>query len=464
MASQIFQNDDGLALFNIEAEQEVLGGILLNPKAIDKVIGFLKPEHFHLSDHGIIYQAILGLENQGKPTTPFLVIDYLRESKLSETADISEKYIWNLVGQTVSTVAIDLKAKIVVEKWKKRRRIFLYNQLSSMESAILPLDKEAREEFATQKTHVKEQLEALDESDAATDRMVEVGSRVLDVYESLFNKSNFGILSGIHDLDRILGGFKPQDLILLCARPGTGKTWLGLHFLRECVKKKIPAVFFSAETSTDASIARLISMESRVDVVSAFHRNPSTGMMQLQPDREQQVLDATVAVGSWPLHIDDTPGSELRVSYVKNRCQALKKHHGQLGLIVVDYLQLLETGDKEVNRPTELAKLSRQYKSVAKALNTPVVMLAQIAAAVEGRNDKRPCNADLADSKSPERDADVILHLYRDKDKNARIQPDPHTDYFYEELEIILGKIRNGANNAPVKVSFVPAIGEVRNL
>lgn len=421
---------------NVEAEEAILGGILIDRDAIFRVADTLKPEYFSIAVYETTYRAIARLFEQRKPIDLLTVSSYLEER---ENPDIRHT-LFSLVDRTVSAVNIDEYAALVEDKYKRRQlmeassrinraaqepSISLEEILSTAENEILNLNKDSIQDLWT------------------------VGDCLEGVWKEFENGYAPGYSSGLPDLDALIGGLAKKELLVVAARAGMAKTWFGGHLsLQVASKYKLPVVFFSAEMSKETLTKRFLASLSGINAQRLMWNGPR--------DEDYKALSKAVGeLSEMEIFIDDTPGTSLTPASMRAVLRRVQAQHGEVGLVVLDYLQLL--GERSAgNRAQDIGNISGHCKAIAKEFNTPFVALAQINRGVEGRNDKRPLPSDLKDSGDIEQDADTLICLYRD-------------EYYNEEseakgkIELIVRKQRNGALGT-AKTFFNPETGVFRSI
>lgn len=409
---------------NIEAERSTLGSMLLEKEAIYKGAEVLKPEDFYREAHRVIFEVVTHLANKGEPVDIITVSEELKQRGMLDK--IGGVAYLTLLANSVPTAAnIEHYAKIVEEKSILRALITAASNILSMgyagtEDITVLLDDAEKQIFQiSQKRNVKGFV-------SLKNILIETFERIEKIYESKGGVT--GLSTGFRDLDRMTAGLQNSDLIILAARPSMGKTTFALNIARNvAVDLKVPVVVFSLEMSKEQLALKLLCSEAGVD--------------------NQRIRTGTLMDNDWPrlshalgrlsesnIFIDDTPG--MTALEVRSRARRIKAEHG-LGLIVIDYLQLMQSRGRSENRQQEVSDISRSLKSLARELGVPVISLSQLSRAVEQRTDKKPYLADLRESGSLEQDADIVAFLYRD-------------DYYNPEsdkkniTELIIAKQRNG--------------------
>lgn len=427
---------------NIEAEESILGGILLDPEAIGRVADTLTVEAFYVKAHREIYQAILALHLQGQPTDLLTVSVWLQDHQKLDGVGGTAK-LGQLVDRTVSAVNVDRYGAIVMDKYIRR-------QLIAAGHDIVNLGFDA----------VKPLAEVLDEAEQKVFRLTQERPQqgLTPIAETLINTFNNienlhqevalpGITCDFYDLDGYTSGFQRSDLIIVAGRPSMGKTSFALNVALNIAKiHHLPIAVFSLEMSQEQLAQRLLSSESGIE--SQRLRSGRLSQHDFEP-----LIQAVGSLSGLPIFIDDTPNQS--VSQMRSQARRLQgEQGGKLGLILIDYLQLMEGGGD--NRVQELSRITRSLKGLARELDVPVMALSQLSRGVESRTNKRPMMSDLRESGSIEQDADMVIMLYRDSYYN----PDsPDRDI----AEIIIAKHRNGPIGT-VKLLFQPDLTKFRNL
>ncbi|MEI7916595.1 MAG: replicative DNA helicase [Methylophilaceae bacterium] len=417
---------------SVEAEQSVLGGLLLENESLDKIADILNQSDFYRHDHRLIYTHITKLIEQNRPADIVTVAESLENSaELSSVGGIA--YLGALAQNTPTAANIRRYAEIVRERSIMRKLVEVGSGIA--ESAYNPQGRDAQQ--------------LLDEAEAKIFQIAESGNRgnqgfvniqtllpqVADRIDFLYQRENQGSVTGIptgfDDLDERTSGFQPGDLIIVAGRPSMGKTAFSLNIAENvALDSKKPVAVFSMEMGATQLATRMIGSVGRLDQ----HRMRNGNL------EDEDWVRLTTALGKLndaPIFIDE--GAGLSSFDVRARARRLHRQTGGLGLIVVDYLQLMAgtSGRASENRATEISEISRSLKSLAKELNVPVVALSQLNRSVEQRPDKRPVMSDLRESGAIEQDADLILFIYRDEVYN----PDSEDKGM---AEIIIAKQRNG--------------------
>ena len=409
---------------NIDAEQSVLGAILLDREAIYRAMKLLRPEDFYRESHRLIYETMLELDESGSPVDMITLCEQLRlKGALEKAGGVS--YIASLAEMVPTAANIDYYTRIVEEKALLRTLIQLSTRIAGM-------GFEEGEEPEKLIAEAERMITELGGRRAATaffairDILLETFSHLEFLYSN--QGGAMGVSTSFSDLDRLCTGLQPSDLIILAGRPGMGKTALGLGIgYSAALKQNIPVAVFSLEMSREQLVQRILCAEAKVDQ----HRL-RTG--DLSEEDWRKLHETKDKIANIPIFIDDTPG--ITVRQVRAKARQLKAEKG-LGLIVIDYLQLMQGSKKVENRQQEISEISRSLKGLAKELNVPVLALAQLSRSVEQRDKKRPIMSDLRESGSLEQDADLVMFIYRDEYYNRDSEKKGIA-------EIIIAKHRNG--------------------
>jgi replicative DNA helicase len=410
---------------NIEAEQAVLGSILLESDALVTAMERLRPEDFYQPVHRMIYETMIELGEAGQPIDLVTLTAALQDKQRLEEAG-GVDYLAKLLGIVPTAANVDYYARIVEEKAILRRLIRTATE-------IVQEGYEGAEDVRRLLNEAEQRI--LEISSRRTDSgFVSIRDVLMDVFERIeylyHHKGGVtGIPSGFPDLDRMTSGFQRSDLIIVAARPSVGKTAFALNIAQNVgVRARETVAIFSLEMSAQQLVQRMICAESNVDAGRL-----RTG--RLEGDDWEKLTMAIGALSEAEIYIDDTPG--LTVMDIRAKLRRLKKERG-LGLVVIDYLQLIQgRGRPGENRQQEVSEISRTLKQIARELEVPVIALSQLSRGVEQRQDKRPMLSDLRESGSIEQDADLVAFLYRD-------------DYYDREsekkniIEVIIAKQRNG--------------------
>jgi replicative DNA helicase len=415
---------------SIESEQSVIGGLLLDNAAWDRIADFVNADDFYRYDHRIIFQHVVKLINNARPADVITVFEALTNSgKAEEVGGLS--YLNALAQNTPSAANIRRYAEIVRDRGILRKLITVSDEISSQ--AFSPQGKEVKQ--------------MLDEAEAKIFSIAEEGSRgaqgfvaiqpllteVVERIDELYNRDNqneiTGVPTGFIDLDRMTSGLQPGDLVIVAGRPSMGKTAFSLNIGEHvAIDSGLPVAVFSMEMGGTQLAMRMLGSVGRLD-------QSRLRVGKLSDEDWPRLTHAIQKMNDAQLYIDETPA--LNSIELRARARRLSRQCGKLGLIIVDYLQLMSATSSGENRATEISEISRGLKGLAKELHCPVVALSQLNRSLEQRTDKRPVMSDLRESGAIEQDADVILFIYRDEVYNPD-SPDKGT------AEIIIGKQRNG--------------------
>lgn len=422
---------------SVEAEQAVLGGLMLSNEAWDKVADRLVEEDFYRRDHQLIFRAIGQLAAQDKPRDAITLGEWFQTQGLADQVG-GDSYVIELASTTPSAANIVAYAEIVRDKAVLRRLIDVGTRI--VNDAFQPEGRETREVLEQAEQQVYKIAE-----DGARGRsgLQEVRGAVREAFKILTKRYESkgaitGLPTGFIDFDALTAGLQPSDLIVLAARPAMGKTSFALNIAEYAALRTGKAVaVFSMEMSSSQLAFRLISSLGRVD-----QQHLKTG--NLEDEDWSRVTSAITMLNEARIFIDDTPA--LSPVELRSRARRMAREH-DLGLIVIDYLQLMQVPGNRENRATEISEISRSLKALAKELNVPVIALSQLNRSLESRTDKRPVMADLRESGAIEQDADMIVFIYRDEYYNKENSPDKGL------AEIIIGKHRNGPTDT-IKLVF----------
>ena len=422
---------------SIEAEQAVLGGLMLAPESYDRIGDHLVDSDFYRRDHQLIYRAIRELAEKSKPFDAVTLGEWFDSQGLSEQV-AGGAYLIELASTTPSAANIVAYAEIVRDKAILRHLIEVGTGI--VNDGFQTDGRDSSEILAKAEQEVLAIAEA--GSRGRTD-FVPVNKAMAEAFDVLQTRyANGGGITGMPtgytEFDEMTAGLQPTDLLILAARPAMGKTTFALNIAEyAAIKTKKAVAVFSMEMSASQLALRLISSNGRVNATRL-----RTG--QLEDEDWSRVTSAIRMLKESKIFIDDTPALSPEVLRAKSR--RLKREH-DLGLIVIDYLQLMAVPGNSENRATEISEISRSLKGLAKELNVPVIALSQLNRSLETRTDKRPVMADLRESGAIEQDADVIIFIYRDEYYNKENSPDKGL------AEIIIGKQRNGPTGS-VKLKF----------
>ena len=426
------KNNENLIPQNIEAEEAILGAVLVNPETLSKVSDVITPASFYKPAHRYIYEAMIQLFNSGDNIDIVSVSDVLNYNGKLEAIG-GRAYINDLAENTITTSNIAYYAKIIQEKAVKRALINAGSEIVSKGYDLEPSDESLEQ---------AEKLIYEIGSSKATSDLKAIKDLVLDTWDNIEYRYNHkdelaGVRTGFNELDTTLNGLNKSDLIILAARPAMGKTALALNIAQNvAIKEKVPVCIFSLEMSASQLVMRMLCSHAEVDA-----QRLKTGNM-LQKDLDKLAM-AMNDFSQAQIYIDDSGGCTL--TDIRTKCRRLKSQQKDLGLIVIDYLQLIEGSGKD-DRLQQISAISRGLKILAKELNVPVIALSQLSRAVEGRNDKRPMLSDLRESGSIEQDADIVMFIYR-ADYYAKEDSEEEESIKANSKgmsEIIIAKHRNG--------------------
>jgi replicative DNA helicase len=428
---------------SIEAEQSVLGGLLLDNTAWDRISDMVSETDFYRADHRLIFQHIMLLIENNRPADVLTVAESLERSARLEEAG-GQAYLGSLSINTPSAANIRRYAEIVRERAVMRQLAQAGTEIA--DAAFNPEGREAKDlidEAEAKVFHIAEAGAKARQGFVKIDPLLTETVERIDMLYSRENKDDvIGLATGYVDLDRMTSGLQQGELIVIAARPSMGKTALAMNIVEHvALNLKKAAAVFSMEMSGSQLTLRMIGSVGRVDQ----HKLRSG---TFEESEWPKLVDAVGKLNDSQIHIDDTAG--LNALEVRSRARRLHRQCGGLSLIVVDYLQLMSgtSSGREENRATEVAEISRSLKSLAKELKVPVIALSQLNRSVESRQDKRPMMADLRESGAIEQDADLILFIYRDEVYN------PTNEASKGKAEIIIAKQRNGPTG-PVTLTFI---------
>lgn len=429
---------------NVEAEQAVLGAILLDGEALVTVMERIKGDDFYKASHQRIFEAMVEISEQNEPIDLVTITSKLQDKQqINDAGGVS--YLTELANAVPTAANVNYYAQIVEEKSILRRLIRTATQIVSSGFA-------SSEDVGELLNDAEQRILEISNR-RSTSGFVPIKDVLMEVFERvefLFNHKGgtTGISSGFKDLDKMTSGFQKNDLIIVAARPSVGKTAFALNIAQNVgVRSKELVAIFSLEMSASQLVQRIICAEANVDA-----NRMRTGFLQV--DDWEKMTMAISALSNAEIYIDDSPS--LTVAEIRARCRRLKKESG-LGLIIIDYLQLISgRGKSGENRQQEVSEISRTLKAIARELEVPVIALSQLSRGVEQRQDKRPMMSDLRESGSIEQDADIVAFLYRD-------------DYYDKEsekkdiIEIIIAKQRNGPVGT-VELAFLKNFNKFVNL
>lgn len=429
--------------FSAEAERAVISSMIRDKDAITSASEILVAEDFYQKQYGTLFEAMVELHNDGKPVDLVTLQEKLKEKDVPPELS-SVEFMRELLSVVPNSANIKSHANIVKDKSMLRRLIKVTEGITN----ACYLGNEPVEDIMAE---TEKQVFHLLQNRSGGD-YVSIKDVVIQAVESIEQASKTagrvtGISSGFYDLDYKTAGFHPSQLILVAARPAMGKTAFVLNIAEHvAVKEKIATAVFSLEMSKEELCKRILSMNGKIDAQAM-----RTG--ELQDDDWGKIVESAKNVGESKLILDDTPG--ISISELRSKCRKYKLEH-DIGLIIIDYLQLMSGSKNQESRQQEISEISRSLKSLARELEVPVIALSQLSRAVEQRPDKRPMLSDLRESGAIEQDADVVMFIYRD-------------DYYNKDSEeagiseIIIGKQRSGPTGT-VKLAWLGQYTKFANL
>ena len=436
-AAEILASAPKLPPQALEAEQSLLGGLLLDNRKWDDVTELVTDSDFYNQNHKLIFNAIKGLISSGDPADVITVSEWLEKQDNLETAG-GLAYVGTLANNTPSTANILTYAKIVRERAILRALIAAANDIS--DSAYSPDGRTPREVLDNAEKLVFEISERDDRSRQGFTPIQDLVTRSIDRIEELFESKEpiTGVATGFSDLDNMTSGLQRGDLVIVAGRPSMGKTSFAMNIAEYvAVDKQLPVAVFSMEMPGEQLAMRMLSSLGRID-----SNKVRTGRLK---DEDWPRLNSAVGLlDKAPIFVDDSAG--LNPLDLRSRARKILRDQKDVGLIVIDYLQLMQASESNENRATEISGITRSLKMLAKELNVPVIALSQLNRSLEQRPNKRPVMSDLRESGAIEQDADVILFIYRDEVYNE------DTDQ-KGVAEVIIGKQRNGPIGV-VKLTF----------
>jgi len=417
-----------VAPHSVEAEQSVLGGLMLDNNAWDKIVDVVTEEDFYRRDHRLIFRAVAALAARTEPFDVITLSEWLNTQGLLDDAG-GLAYLGTLAKDTPSAANISAYAAIVRERSVLRQLISVGNDISS----------------SAYQTEGRSTEELLDNAERQVFQIAEQGARgkqgfvaikdllvkAVDRIDTLFQQDNpiTGVPTGWNDFDEMTSGLQRGDMVIVAGRPSMGKTTFAMNIAEHAaIKSRLPTAVFSMEMPGESLAMRMLSSLGRIDQ----HR-VRTG--KLEDDDWPRLTSAVGLLAEAPMFIDDTPA--LSPNELRARVRRLAREHGELGLIVIDYLQLMQVHGSSENRTNEISEISRSLKALAKEMDVPVVALSQLNRSLEQRPNKRPVMSDLRESGAIEQDADLIVFIYRDEVYNEDSDNKG-------TAEIIIGKQRNG--------------------
>jgi replicative DNA helicase len=430
---------------NLEAEESVLGAMLLSPGAIGAVSEVLDASDFYRESHAKVYRAALALYAKGEPVDAITLVDELEER--GELEEVGGRVrIHELAALVPATSNAAHYARIVREMATLRGLIRVGSEIQRL-GFERPGETAALVDRAEQSVFELSQARVTTEFTHIESLLKESFERITQLYEAGVDIT--GVPSGFRDLDRLTSGFQPGNLIIIAARPSMGKSALGLCMAANlAVRAEIPCALFTLEMSKQEVTQRLMCSEAKVD-----SQRLRTG--KLAPEDWSRLTAACDKLAKAPIYVDDT--GSISMMEIRSKARRLKTKEPRLGLVIVDYLQLMTSGGTVENRVQEVSQISRSLKVLARDLDVPILAMSQLSRAVEQRHDKRPILSDLRESGSIEQDADVVMFVYRDEYYNPE-----ETDQ-QGLAEIILAKHRNGPTGSE-KLSFLKRYAKFADL
>ncbi len=421
-----------------EAEQAIIGGLMLDNEVWDKINHKLCENDFYRIEHRILYRSIALLSRKNQPFDVITLLDILKNNNQLDDSG-GETYLFELANNTPSIANISTYTDIVREKSVQRQLIKIANDIADL--AYSPGNQEVAQilDVAESKVFaISNQTGSNDGPLGIQPILVKVVEKIDTLYNS--DKTLIGLATGLTDLDALTSGLQTADLIIIAGRPSMGKTALVMNIAEHiAIQNRDPVLIFSMEMPADALAMRMISSLGRIEQTRV-----RTG--KLNEEDWPRLTSAVHMLSEAPIFIDDSPA--LSPAELRARARRLMKEHGRLALIVVDYLQLMQIpGLKADNRTAEISEISRSLKSLAKELNVPIIALSQLNRSLEQRHDKRPVMSDIRESGAIEQDADLICFIYRDEVYNQ----DSNDKGI---AEIIVAKHRNGAIGR-IRVAFL---------
>ena len=419
-----FDMNMGELPYNLEAEQTVLGALLLNPESLTLAMNYIKPDSFYVTKHRDLFAIIIRLFTLGVNADIITVINEAVKDGVFDSSSAGKEYLAAIMESVPTTKNIESYCRIVEEKYYIRQLITTAREIIEISSAGQE-DASQLLDYAEQKIYDIRQGKTVD-------GLTKIDEAVLEAYDELGRRSGpdkekyLGTKSGFSDLDNVITGLNRSDLLVLAARPAMGKSAFALNMAANVARRNTSAevVVFSLEMSKEQLVTRMLSSESLVENDYLMKGNISS-------EQWVKLAQGAERLSGMNIYLDDTPG--ITVVQMKAKLRRMKN----LGLVIIDYLQLMNSGRRIDNRVNEISEITRQLKLMAKELNVPVIALSQLSRSVESRTDKRPILSDLRESGSIEQDADIVMFLYRDGYYN-KDTPDPTL------AECIISKNRHG--------------------
>jgi replicative DNA helicase len=418
---------------SVEAEQSLLGALLIDNQAFDRVADVVSAEDFYRDDHRRIWRHVQRLVEASRPADVVTVAESIEASEDKDKTG-GASYLAALAQNTPSSLNVRRYAELVRERAVQRRLAQVATEIA--ETALAPTGKEVGQLLDEAESKIFQIAESGARKDQGLIGMSPILAQVFERIDHLHSQENpsdiTGVPTGFIDLDQKTAGLQPGDLIIVAGRPSMGKTAFALNIAEHVAlhpSVRMPVAIFSMEMSSSQLALRMLSSIAKID-----QHKLRTG--RLSNDEWPHLTDAIDKLNDTSIHVDETPA--LNALEVRARARRLKREYGKLGLVVIDYLQLMSASSQGENRATEISEISRSLKALAKELEVPVIALSQLSRAVEQRNDRRPMMSDLRESGAIEQDADVILFIYRDEVYF------PEKEEAKGRAEVIIGKQRNG--------------------
>ena len=431
---------------SIEAEQAVLGGVMLENTTWERVVELLSEVDFYRHDHRLIFRALASLASRNQPFDVVTLAEELdRDGLIDQVGGLA--YLGQLAKNTPSVANISAYTHIIRERSTLRKLISTSSDIA--DSAFNTKGKQANQIL----DDAERQIFAIAESRPKTGGPESVNTlltKAIDRIDTLFNSDGAitGLSTGFADLDDMTSGLQPSDLVIIAGRPSMGKTTFAMNLVENVVMRYDKAVLvFSLEMPGDSLVMRMLSSLGRID-------QSKVRAGRLEDDDWPRLTSAVNLLNDRKLFIDDTAG--LSPMEMRARARRVVREHGEIGMIMIDYLQLMQIGGASENRTNEISEISRSLKALAKEFNAPVVALSQLNRSLEQRPNKRPINSDLRESGAIEQDADVIMFVYRDE----VYHPDTQDQGI---AEIIIGKQRNGPIGS-IRLAFLGKFTRFENL
>ncbi len=408
---------------NIEAEEAVLGALLIDPEAIYRVVPFLQMDDFYLQKHRWVYEAMLRVHERRDPIDFLTLTSELAQQDRLDTVG-GDAFISQLISAVPSAISVEAYGRLVEQTAVRRRLLDVASDIARLaydESLAVDqvVDHSEKALFGVSQKRTTRGLQPIQE----------IVPRYYDHIEALYAHRGelMGVPSGFHDLDHILGGFQKSDLLILAARPGVGKTSLMLTFALHAAQQRKVVALFNLEMSAEQLVQRLVAQVSGIDA-------QRLRLGQLEDDEWPAFAEAIGHLSELPIYIDDTPA--ITVLQLRTKCRRLASERG-LDIIFLDYLQLMDSDFRSENRVQEVSFISRSLKGLAREVGVPLMTASQLSRAVEQRQDKRPQLSDLRESGSLEQDADVVMFIYREELYNEHTE-NPNV------ADVIISKHRSG--------------------